>query len=131
MCSLFKRLHYFLLSAGIDSRTLSCGDWNLLLGYVLILQCIVYLPVALIHCVKPNVEVFVMASYSHYSALESVTAIYNNILESFVLPCINDKSVFRLSLLIRPFSSVTKFIAKHDRVPHALRDDGEKCNVMQ
>lgn len=72
-----------------------------------------------------------MASYSHYSILESVTTIYNNILKSFVLPCINDKSVFRLSLLIRPFSSVTKFIAEHDRVPHALRDDGEKCNVMQ
>lgn len=87
---------------------------------------------ALTHCVKLNAKVvFFMASYSHYSILESVTTIYNNILKSFVLPCINDKSVFRISLLIRPFSSVTKFIAEHDGVPHALRDDGEKCNVMQ
>lgn len=72
-----------------------------------------------------------MAPYSHYSILQAVRSIYNNILKSFVLPCINDKSVFTLSLLIRPFSSVTKSVAEHDRVPHALRDDGEKCNVMQ
>lgn len=63
--------------------------------------------------------------------LESVTTIYNNILKSFVLPCINDKSVFRLSLLIGPFSSVTKFIAEHDGVPHALRNDGGGGGGMQ
>lgn len=97
-----------------------------MLGYILIIQCIVYSPMALIHSVKLNVKFFLWLLI-----VITVRTIFNNILKSFVLPCINDKSAFRLSLLIRPFSSVTKFIAEHDRVPHVLRDDGEKCNVMQ
>lgn len=65
-------------------------------------------------------------------AVITLETILNNILKSFVLACLNDKSNFRLSLLIGPFSSVTKFIAEHDRVPHVLRDDGGKmqCDAM-
>lgn len=65
-------------------------------------------------------------------AIITLETILNNILKSFVLACLNDKSNFRLSLLIGPFSSVTKFIAEHDRVPHVLRDDGGKmqCDAM-
>lgn len=61
----------------------------------------------------------------------ATTIINNTLNKSFLLPYINDKSEIRLSLLIRPFSSLTKFNAKHDRVPHVLRDDGENamwCN---
>lgn len=91
------------------------------LGYSLIILCIVYPPMALIRVTKLKVEGFFMALYTHYSILESVTTIYNNILKCCCALII--KVLLRLSLLIRLFSSVTKFIAEHDRVPHVLRND--------
>lgn len=108
-----------------------------MLGYSLIILCIVYPPMALIHCDKIErggffFSFFFTALYTHYSILESVTTIYNNILKCCRALII--KVFLRLSLLIRLFSSVTKFIAEHDRVPHVLRNDvgggGMQCDAM-
>lgn len=51
-------VHFILLSAGMDFRTLSCGNEKILLGYSLIIPCIVYPPMELIHCDKTKREDF-------------------------------------------------------------------------
>lgn len=58
MFVLFNSAHSFLLSAGIDFRTLSCGHQKPQLGNSLIILCIVYPPMALIHCDKTERELF-------------------------------------------------------------------------
>lgn len=77
---------------------------------------------------------FFMAFYTHCSILESVSTIYNNILKC--CRALITKVLLRISIDQTVLSSVTKFIAEHDRVPHVLRNDvvegrgGMRCDAM-